>query len=353
MRIHLLSGFLGSGKTTAIQSACKYLLESGIKTGVITNDQGIKLVDADFFKHLGVSGRQVMGGCFCCNYKDLDQHIQSLEETEKPAVIFAESVGSCTDIIATVLKPLRRFRPDARIDLSVFADALLLYMLFIECDVLFEEEVNYIYHKQLEEADLLIINKADLLDVQKLNRLKKIMSEKFGDKILLYQNSLDHRSIGHWLNQLEHQLSRTIPASLEIDYQIYGDGEAKLAWLDQEVEVESADGKANQGAVDLIEDIYGEITRRGYPIGHLKFLMNGREKLSFTSISSPKIDFPIRQAPSAFLLMNARVQTDPQTLEQLVSDAIRNREKRSNVSLKIKSISAFQPGFPTPTHRMV
>ncbi len=57
MKIHLVTGFLGSGKTTAMQHACLTLLQQGIKTGVITNDQGIKLVDGDFFKSLNIAGR--------------------------------------------------------------------------------------------------------------------------------------------------------------------------------------------------------------------------------------------------------------------------------------------------------
>ncbi len=40
MKLHLLSGFLGSGKTTAIQNATGYLLQKGVKVGAITNDQG-------------------------------------------------------------------------------------------------------------------------------------------------------------------------------------------------------------------------------------------------------------------------------------------------------------------------
>lgn len=52
MELHLLSGFLGSGKTTAIHSACNYLLQKGVKAGVITNDQGSRLVDGDFLKAL-------------------------------------------------------------------------------------------------------------------------------------------------------------------------------------------------------------------------------------------------------------------------------------------------------------
>ena len=112
MKIHLLSGFLGSGKTTAIQYASSALLREGIKTAVITNDQGTTLVDGDFFKSLEIPSRQGVNGCFCCNYNDLEANIQSLIETNEPEIIFAESVGSCTDIVATVLKPLLHFRPD-------------------------------------------------------------------------------------------------------------------------------------------------------------------------------------------------------------------------------------------------
>src|SRR4051812_6642060 len=114
MKIHLLSGFLGSGKTTAIQHACYHLLQEHNKVGVITNDQGIKLVDANFFESLSIPNRKVINGCFCCNYNELDGAIQSLIATNNPDVIFAESVGSCTDIVATVLKPLQRLRRDVQ-----------------------------------------------------------------------------------------------------------------------------------------------------------------------------------------------------------------------------------------------
>ena len=95
MKIHLLTGFLGSGKTTAIQHASRIMLRKGVRTGAITNDQGNKLVDGDFFKTQDLPSREVVNGCFCCNYNDLDDRIQSLVETDNTDVIFAESVGSC------------------------------------------------------------------------------------------------------------------------------------------------------------------------------------------------------------------------------------------------------------------
>src|SRR3954467_4033137 len=154
MKIHLLSGFLGSGKTTAIQHACYHLLQQHIRVGVITNDQGIKLVDGNFFQSLGIPNRQVVNGCFCCNYNNLDASVQSLIATNNPDVIFAESVGSCTDIVATVLKPLEHLRKKVQVSLSTFADVRLLQMVLLGNSQLFDENVRYIYNKQLEEAEI-------------------------------------------------------------------------------------------------------------------------------------------------------------------------------------------------------
>lgn len=145
MKIHLLSGFLGSGKTTAIQQACNELIKSGNSVGVITNDQGIRLVDGDFFEHLNIPNRQVVNGCFCCNYNDLDSSIQSLIKAYQPDIIFAESVGSCTDIVATVMKPLFNYYPETQITFSIFADICLLGILLKNDSSIFDESVRYLF----------------------------------------------------------------------------------------------------------------------------------------------------------------------------------------------------------------
>ena len=50
MNLHLVGGFLGSGKTTAIISAARLLMASGKRVAIITNDQGKYLVDTAFFR---------------------------------------------------------------------------------------------------------------------------------------------------------------------------------------------------------------------------------------------------------------------------------------------------------------
>ena len=65
MDLHLVGGFLGSGKTTAIIGAVRLLLARGKKVGVVTNDQGRFLVDTAFFKATQVPTAEVACGCFC------------------------------------------------------------------------------------------------------------------------------------------------------------------------------------------------------------------------------------------------------------------------------------------------
>ncbi len=326
MKIHLLSGFLGSGKTTAIEQACRFLSGEGVRMAVITNDQGSKLVDGEFFKRLGIPSGQVVNGCFCCHFDDLDQQIRSLSNSDQPELIFAESVGSCTDIVATVLKPLRQYRPEIQPTLSIFADARLLQLFLGDTPTSFDPTVRYIYFKQLEEARIVVVSKMDLLIEQQSRGLRQMIQHRYEDKIVLYQNSFEKDHIARWLKTLDMAMPdntgegwATLP-SLDIDYDRYGEGEARLAWLDQELELAGPPQDAQETVRILTENIYKKINSQGWPIGHLKFLLNGTNRINFTAAApTPPAAFAAPPTSPSTLLVNARVQTDPATLSRLVA----------------------------------
>jgi Ni2+-binding GTPase involved in maturation of urease and hydrogenase len=352
LKIHLLSGFLGSGKTTAIIQACRLLKNQNVPVAVITNDQGARLVDGDLFTHLGIPAGEVTNGCFCCNYNDLDKTIRRLSGHgspaghSNPAVLFAESVGSCTDLIATVLKPLLQQHPEWQPTVSVFADARLLKSLLDDSTAsAFDNTVRYIYFKQLEEAQVIVVSKTDLLADKAT--LQDLMKKHYGEKTILYQNSFEQEDIALWLTTLDNTLFSTALPSLNIDYNLYGAGEAKLAWLDQELDIQSSSDNAQTAAMALMQ----HLSTLDYPIGHLKFLLDGKTKLSFTSTGSIDDHRP-EPAPSATLLINARVQTEPMSLSNLVATAITAIEKEYDCTISTISKHSFQPGFPKPTHRI-
>src|SRR6185295_14842032 len=101
MNFYLVNGFLGSGKTTAIVNACKQLIGNQKKIAIITNDQGTQQVDSAYVQSLSMPNGEVANGCFCCRYNQLEKIVTELTTSEQPETFFAESVGSCTDLIAT------------------------------------------------------------------------------------------------------------------------------------------------------------------------------------------------------------------------------------------------------------
>jgi len=355
MKLFLVGGFLGSGKTTAIVNASQHLIKKDQRVAVITNDQGDQQVDSAFVKSFGIPAAEVANGCFCCNYDQLDKHIHSFIKDIQPDIIFAESVGSCTDLVATVAKPFVREMPGCSVVISVFAEATLFLSLFEGRVNFISENIQYIYKKQLEEADVLVINKIDLLSPGEVAAINKHLENEFPGKTILYQNSFEEDNIEKWMSVLEHfELSDRI--SLDIDYDMYADGEAQLAWLDESMMIVSSQKNAVVIAKEIISQIEHDVKEKKLTIGHLKFFIettDWKKKISITS-SLPLSFYSSEEndAEQAHLLINARVETEPIILQQTVNDTLKKMVQKYDCDIMVEKWSAFKPGYPKPLHRI-
>src|SRR5690242_17598661 len=156
----LVGGFLGAGKTTLILAAAGELSRRGMRAAAILNDQGDGLVDTQFTRASGVPAGEVTGGCFCCRLSDLIHSARDLA-TASPDVIFAEPVGSCTDISATTIRPLLRdhFDEFRLAPYSVLIDPARA----LELDAAdMNDDLGFLFRKQIEEADLVCWTKSDI-----------------------------------------------------------------------------------------------------------------------------------------------------------------------------------------------
>lgn len=353
MKIHLLSGFLGSGKTTAIGQVSTYLQGKGRSVGVIANDQGTQLVDSAIFDQSHIPNRQVVNGCFCCNYDEFERSVDQLMTQYKPDVIFAESVGSCTDIVATVIHPMLRYSQHNVISLSTFADIRLLKIMLENTETEFHESVRYLYFKQLEEASVLVVTKIDLVNEAYLNRVKLLVEDRYKDKVVLYLNSLEQASIQSWIDVLDGLDNRSSLVSMDVDYDIYGQGESKLAWFDQQVEIYSG-RNASEDAIKLIQAIRDRVVEAGYPIGHLKFLVDDKVKINFTTVlNSQELDsVQLEKKLYIKFLINARIQTRPELLSELMNSVVKEVGAARDCFILVKNTASFQPGMPRPKHRI-
>jgi Ni2+-binding GTPase involved in maturation of urease and hydrogenase len=355
MNLHLVGGFLGSGKTTAIIQAARLLMEQGLRVGVITNDQGKYLVDTAFVRFSDIPAVEVTGGCFCCNYDDLDDRLGELIATARPDVIFAESVGSCADVVATVVKPLLALQPNgvAPSSFSVFSDARLLRRRLLDQEMPFSDDVVYIFDQQMEEAGLLVVNKMDLLP-DSGQEVEALLRARFPGKPALLQTSLSPEGVAVWVARIQAGNDRLPAQSLEMDYARYAAGEAHLAWLDTEMALTFAEGSGQQVVRSLILQTVAALALRKAGIGHLKFYVEGQSasaKISVPTIAEPgwQARVPILPGTTARLIVNARVEMPAEDLRDLLRTVV---AQSGAVEFTILGEDAFHPKAPRPTHRM-
>src|SRR6201993_1246423 len=164
IRFVMVGGFLGAGKTTTLARLARHYTGRGQRVGLVTNDQAQDLVDTTSLRAQGFSVEEVAGACFCCRFDDLVDKVGRLQEAERPDIILAEPVGSCTDLVATVVQPLRDLYGD-RFEVApypvLFKPSHGLRILRNEAGTGFSPKAAYIFRKQLEEADAIAINRID------------------------------------------------------------------------------------------------------------------------------------------------------------------------------------------------
>ena len=206
VQLHLIGGFLGSGKTTAIASACELLRERGLRAAVVTNDQGEMLVDTGALAATGVATAEVTGGCFCCRYDELVARITALA-ADGAEHLFAEAVGSCVDIARTVVNPLLQRREVAlqAITFSVLADVRLLADLLAGRPLPWSNPaLRYLFERQLAEAPLLVATKVDLVAAAAGDRagVADALQAAFPGQRVLIQDSRTAAGVAAWVRHI-------------------------------------------------------------------------------------------------------------------------------------------------------
>src|SRR5687768_8965046 len=237
----MVGGFLGAGKTTAVLRLAEHFTAQGRRVGLITNDQSQGLVDTSIARAQGYPVEEITGGCFCCRFGSLTDAADRLTRAARPDVFLAEPVGSCTDLRATVQYPLRRlYGDDYRVaPLSVLVDPQrAAQVLSLETGRAFSTKVLYVYRKQLEEADVIVINKSDLLDPERHAALEQALSKGFPQAEVVTISARTGAGLDEWFGRLSGPLGSR--AAMDVDYDLYADGEALLGWLNATCRLSSA-----------------------------------------------------------------------------------------------------------------
>ncbi len=340
--IVVVGGFLGSGKTTLIMAAARLLERRGLRSAVILNDQGVELVDIRNARMQGMQAREVTGGCFCCRLSDLITEIEALRSFS-PDVIFTEPVGSCTDISATVLGPLKAEFQHYRVaPFTVLVDPMRAAALLSEGA---DPDFSFLFEKQLQEADVVCISKADLypdatgIPGMEVHRVSAVTGV----------------GVAEWLDEI---LGGTLEAGrtiLDIDYQRYAEAEAALAWLNLSFAFEPSVPIAPAQIVGpFLDGLDQALTAARIPIVHMKLFCNSAVGWLKAAICAneeePKVEGQLDASPAREheLLLNLRAKGDPEEVRRIVAEQLLKLDgKPSDVRM-----DCFSPSPPKPERRI-
>lgn len=360
VKLVIIGGFLGAGKTTSLLSIAERLARRGNKVGIVTNDQGSELVDTAYLRHSGFPVLEVAGGCFCCHFDQFADRLEKLAESDAPDYILAEPVGSCTDLIATLLKPLRKAGRTAiaLAPLSVVVDPKRLHRVMMDQDNPLPNEIHYLFGKQLEEADLIVVNKTDKMDADDTLRGLRFLESRYPAAEVIPVSALTGAGVEDWTERLGVAEAPPSRSSLGIDYDTYARAEEMLGWMNGTVRLSSAEAiDGNQAGRDLMEWVRNALAEQDREIAHMKmYLVSGSDhlKMSLTSLADTlstdhRLAVPIREAT---LIVNIRALSDPALLKDAIMGALRQGAEKHGFQFETPVMEAFRPSYPTPVHRL-
>lgn len=362
-RYIMIGGFLGAGKTTAVGALAQRLTAAGLRVGLITNDQGSELVDTATLRSRGFAAEEIPGGCFCCRFDSLVQAADRLTEETQPDVFIAEPVGSCTDLVATVSYPLRRMYGEqfTVAPFSVLVDPVRAeHVLGLAEGKRFSEKVLYIYRKQLEEADFIVITKNETIERARIAALRTRLAHEFPNAQVLDVSVRLGTNVSEWFDLVETGTVGSRPA-MEVDYSAYAEGEALLGWLNATVQLSAPH---HFDANEALEVLAGGIQARlpETEIAHLKMTFSPGSALGDLAVInlvrsdlvpelSMRIDEPVQ---SGQLIINLRAEGAPALLETAARAATEQLSRNfPGLRASLEHLESFRPGKPEPTHRLL
>jgi G3E family GTPase len=158
--VYILSGFLGTGKTTLLKQILLHEKNNERKIAVMMNELGSVSIDSDAVD-TDVPLKELLGGCICCTIQDkLESQLQGLLFDHDLDAIYIETTGAAhpVEVLDAVLSPL-------------FADKLAIKGIITTVDgrqwlnrPTLNPQVHQLLLEQVKHADLIIVNKSDLLN---------------------------------------------------------------------------------------------------------------------------------------------------------------------------------------------
>ncbi len=352
-RIAIVGGFLGAGKTTLITRMAKSLIGDGKRVGIIMNDQGTDLVDSRYSCEQKIDTCDVQGGCFCCRFPDFVNDAEGLIKKSNPDIVIAEPVGSCTDLLATVIGPLKVIYAEA---FSVAPLLIVLDASSVATEGLTQNSLRgYLKHHQIEEAEYIVLSKVDLTQAAEVKEITKAIGEINPAAEVIPYSLLNEVGFDRILSIIDSKKTSS-RAPKEINYDIYAKAEAELGWYNGKIEF-LAEKKID--TYDLIMKLLKRIASNytASDVAHTKVMIISETNavkmcLVGSTVSVDGVRGSRYAQGKVEMLVNARIASTPDKLRDSVRKAVNSTLFDRDIMATEFKDDCFSPSPPQPYYRM-
>lgn len=173
MKIVLIAGYLGSGKTTLIIALSKQLAGRGMKVAILVNDVGAVPVDGAVMQEYGLTVKDIGGGCICCQVAgNLMKTLETLAATVRPDLVIIEPTGIAVPdaIRQTVLLSARKNPIE-------MGHTIVLFDTSRAAKLLTYDTLKRLVSLQIRDATIIGLSKSDLVTTEELEAATRAVRE--------------------------------------------------------------------------------------------------------------------------------------------------------------------------------
>ncbi|MNI16875.1 putative metal chaperone YciC [compost metagenome] len=223
----VISGFLGSGKTTLLLKLIQEVHRRGIKPAILMNELGRQDVDGHILSQAtdGLIMEKLLDGCICCSKKSEISNAITTLLSQSPDVILIELTGVANpeEVVDEMAEP--RLLNEVflqRIITVIDAENVLEYNSIFSSD----KQLVHTLRRQIEVADIVIVNKRDLINDSHLSKVVKLV-EKHNDKARIFttiQTQVDFIPLLDGLQPLNLPAKKSSPFNMLSRHSHHNDG---------------------------------------------------------------------------------------------------------------------------------
>ena len=353
-RFMVVSGFLGAGKTTSMIAFAQHINKCVGKAAIIANDLGAKnLVDSVYTSTTGCSVTEITGDCICYQTENLVGKIRKLRDVDNVDIVMSDIPGCGVGALDHVYRKLdREYAGEfALAPFIVITDPGRLRMIMPEkAHINLPEEMTYLLRAQLAEADVIVLNKIDLLSAEEIQRYVDFLRTTCPGMPVFAISAREKQNIKDVVDYImSHEADHR---TVDIGYggAEFMAAEGKLSWYNRRFFLKTRDGAQFDGNAFI--DDFIEALRRGLignkrNVPHLKTFAVGGEN-DFGKASLLGVDYVTEydrrlegRYSSLRVIVNARAACESQLLAELMDDALDRAAAEHNLGYQIFFTECF------------